>query len=305
MTSSRQSAVNCCPVVLSTTRRALQSGSRSHSHSRRHGQVGRASFQGSTGSVSLTRAFGTATAATATASPSSGIQFDVATLDEIERRLQHNEQQAASSGRVRWKLRGGEGGSGSGKAAAVVVPLCTVDGQAAVLLTVRAAHLRAHGGDVAFPGGAADADDASLLHTALREAREEIGLGVSPLSHTDPANPADPADPTIPASLRVLGRLPDAPNRGFTALVSPFVVAVGPVEPDKIQFNRDEVAAVFAVSIDQLLDPAKRDTENFRGLGVSIASWPVGNHRIWGLTAYILDNFLKSIIVPIVQSRSK
>ncbi|XP_029812912.1 nucleoside diphosphate-linked moiety X motif 8 isoform X2 [Suricata suricatta] len=64
-------------------------------------------------------------------------------------------------------------------AAAVLVPLCSVRGVPALLYTLRSSRLAGrHKGDVSFPGGKCDRTDQDVVHTALRETREELGLTV-------------------------------------------------------------------------------------------------------------------------------
>ena len=73
------------------------------------------------------------------------------------------------------------------KPAAVLVPVVMRD-EPMLLLTERAAHLRQHSGQIAFPGGRVDPEDASVLEAACREAMEEIGLDsrfISPLGYLD------------------------------------------------------------------------------------------------------------------------
>jgi 8-oxo-dGTP pyrophosphatase MutT (NUDIX family) len=139
-----------------------------------------------------------------------------------------------------------------------------------ILFVERAAGLRTHAGQIAFPGGAADPGDLDLAATALREAHEETGLD--------------------PSGIDVLGWLPPAHVEvsGFdvTAVVgwwrrpSP----VGPADPR-------EIASVVIVPVADLLDRANR----FRVRHVSGYIGPafdVGGHLIWGLTAHLLDGLL-------------
>ncbi len=75
------------------------------------------------------------------------------------------------------------------RAAAVLVGLVDYPGEVKVILTQRAAALRVHSGQIAFPGGKIDAQDESPIAAALREAHEEIGLDsrrVEPLGYLDP-----------------------------------------------------------------------------------------------------------------------
>ena len=150
--------------------------------------------------------------------------------------------------------------------AAVLVPV--VHGpDAGVLLTLRTAHLTAHAGQVAFPGGRIDPTDASVEQAALREANEEIGLD--------------------PAQAELMGRLP-AYVTGTGFHITP-VLALLPAWLD-LRPSPDEVAAIFTLPLSTLLDPAapERRSRMFRGKERRFWVWPHAEHYIWGATAGIL-----------------
>ena len=162
--------------------------------------------------------------------------------------------------------------------AAVLVPL--VHGSSAqgsstqgygpgVLLTLRTSHLRAHAGQVAFPGGRMDAIDASPEAAALREAQEEIGL--------------DPAD------VELAGRLPEYVT-GSGYHITP-VIGLLPAGL-RLTPSPDEVEAIFTLPLATLLDPnaPEQRTREFRGRQRRFWVWPHETHYIWGATAGILLN---------------
>lgn len=116
--------------------------------------------------------------------------------------------------------------------AAVLVAVVMRD-QPMVLLTERTAHLSTHSGQIAFPGGKADAHDADAAATALREAQEEVGLD--------------------PRFVQVLGNLPTY-TTGTAFIITPVVALV---QPDYVMTpNAYEVADVFEVPLQFLMDPA-------------------------------------------------
>lgn len=140
-----------------------------------------------------------------------------------------------------------------------------------VLFTRRTAHLRSHAGQISFPGGRAEPEDASPAETALRETREEIGLDAS--------------------RVEVLGLLPSQYTTRSGFLVTPVVGAVR--TPFELTPDQSEVDEVFEVPLAFLLDPANHrqgsivtdgETRNFHAI-------PYGNYYIWGVTAGILMHF--------------
>ena len=159
--------------------------------------------------------------------------------------------------------------------ASVLVPIVMRD-QPMVLLTQRTAHLSTHSGQIAFPGGKADADDANAVATALREAHEEVGLQ--------------------PQFVTVLGNLSEY-KTGSAFIITPVVALVDPgftVTP-----NHHEVDAVFEVPLRFLMNPANHHRHAFEADGLrrewfSMPYQDQGTQRyIWGATAGMLRNFYR------------
>ena len=150
--------------------------------------------------------------------------------------------------------------------AAVLVPITRSD-EPEVVLTLRASGLSTHGGEVAFPGGRRDPEDADLVVTALREAEEEIGLP--------------------PGLVEVVGPLSTLVSR-HGIQVTPFVGLV----PDFVEYtpNDGEIAAVFAVPLAFFRDDPRETTHRIDYLGRSwyVPSYRYGEYKIWGLTAIML-----------------
>lgn len=162
--------------------------------------------------------------------------------------------------------------------AAVLFPIVLHAAEPTVLLTQRTAHLRDHASQISFPGGRVEPEDASAVHAALRETREEIGLA--------------------PSHIEVIGYLPEyRTSTGFS--VTPVVAFVTP--PFSLQPDPFEVAEVFEVPLAFLLDPAnhKQHEIHWRGRLRRYYAMPYGDYFIWGATAgMIMSLFDRMINVP-------
>ena len=162
---------------------------------------------------------------------------------------------------------------GKAKAAAVVVPVIAHPEETTVLLTQRATDLRAHSGQIAFPGGRLD-DGETALTAALREAEEEIGLGAG--------------------AIQPLGYL-DAYLSGTGYLVTPVVALVAPGAP--LSLNHAEVVETFEVPLGFLMDPARHEIHEreLKGRLRRYYAIPFGDRYIWGVTAGIIRNLYERL----------
>ncbi len=156
------------------------------------------------------------------------------------------------------------------KPAAVMVPILEHATGLRVILTRRAAHLKHHPGQIAFPGGKVDATDQSVEHAAFREAEEEIGLRR--------------------AQCERLGTLPL--HRTVTGFeVQPIVARVD--HDFAPMSDPGEVEEVFHVPLEHVLDPANYFIEGRVWMGKPRRYYvvPFGPYYIWGATARMLRMF--------------
>lgn len=167
------------------------------------------------------------------------------------------------------------------KAAAVLIPIIERAGLLTVLLTERSADLKHHAGQVSFPGGAMESDDANISHTALREAEEEVGIQS--------------------AEVEIAGYLgPALTVSGFA--VTPVVGFVS--NRFRLEIDPGEVETAFEVPLDFLLDNrnAAHSEREIDGVTYPVTTFHFSGHRIWGATAHMLLRF-RSVLISNKNNR--
>lgn len=160
--------------------------------------------------------------------------------------------------------------------AGVLVPLFEEAGETRVILTRRAAHLRSHTGQVAFPGGRLEPGEDAVAG-ALRESHEEIGL--------------DPGD------VEVLGQLAPLATASSGSRITPFVGALA--QRPRLSANPAEVARVFDVSLAELLTDDVYREERWDLPGQDdrpMHFFELDGETIWGATARILTELLVLVV---------
>ncbi|MDX1904889.1 MAG: CoA pyrophosphatase [Thermonemataceae bacterium] len=129
-----------------------------------------------------------------------------------------------------------------------------------------------HSGQVAFPGGKKDETDNNLIHTALREAEEEIGLDTS--------------------KIKIIGQL--SPLYVFASNFMIYPTLAYTLEKPKLQANPEEVAEIFTASVSQLKNPQtiKNTLIETKNMRFETPYFDVKGKIIWGATAMVLSEFI-------------
>jgi 8-oxo-dGTP pyrophosphatase MutT (NUDIX family) len=154
--------------------------------------------------------------------------------------------------------------------AAVLIALVRRPEGFTVLYTERSPDLRAHSGQVAFPGGKVDAEDSDVAAAALREAFEEVGM--------------------LASEVEVVGFMPTY-FTGTNYLITPVVAIVAPSRP--FVPNPGEVHSVFEVPLRRILQIESYGEFRIKRDGKEHRTWQIDHdgHRIWGITANITRQF--------------
>jgi 8-oxo-dGTP pyrophosphatase MutT (NUDIX family) len=160
--------------------------------------------------------------------------------------------------------------------AAVLIPLYVADDGLTAVFTKRRADLRRHSGEISFPGGRRD-DDEALWQTALREADEEIGLA--------------------PSGVTLVGALPPTGTFVTNYSVYPFV---GLIEPGtRFRPNPAEVEEVLELALADLVANFERKRLIRRGVPIRTPTYTVRGNLIWGATARIVVDLLERL-APVI-----
>lgn len=157
--------------------------------------------------------------------------------------------------------------------AGVLVPVTDSAANPEIILTQRAAHMKTHRGQVAFPGGRREVQDPDLVATALRESHEEIGL--------------------LPQDVEIVAPLSQVISR-YGILVSPFVGLISGRE--ELTPNPEEIDSIFRVPVSFFLEDRRLRTDElaFRSLKLQVPCWEWEGYQIWGMSAIVLVDFLNA-----------
>ncbi|PIW61610.1 CoA pyrophosphatase [Shewanella sp. CG12_big_fil_rev_8_21_14_0_65_47_15] len=161
--------------------------------------------------------------------------------------------------------------------AAVLIPLLDINGELNLILTQRPMHLRAHPGQISFPGGKIEPNDPDAIAAALREAEEEIGL--------------------LRQNVDVIGTFPA--HNTFTGFeITPVVGIIK--QTFEFKLDPGEVADCFTVPLSFFIAPGNRHQKRFlrQGRYYCVHFIPYQQRFIWGATAAIIDHLCRHLSIP-------
>jgi 8-oxo-dGTP pyrophosphatase MutT (NUDIX family) len=169
-----------------------------------------------------------------------------------------------------------------GRPSAVLILVYPLGGELHLALTRRTDTVQNHKGQISLPGGAREGQE-TATENALREANEELGIGLD--------------------GVEVLGALTPVYVGASDYLITP-IVALAPLRPT---FSPDpiEVTEVIEAPLASLLDPLARQEEEreIRGYNALVPFYAIGRHKVWGATAMILAEFAALLESALVEQK--
>lgn len=171
--------------------------------------------------------------------------------------------------------------SDDARQSSVLLLLYPLAGKVYFVLMLRPEYRGIHSGQISLPGGKSEETDDSLIYTALREAREEIGID--------------------PSKVQILGQLTEMFIPPSNFIVTPVVG----YQASRPEFRADpkEVAGIIEIALDDLLDDNNRQMKKIKlsmGLTLKVPAYCINGHVIWGATAMILSEF-RDVVMRIMQ----
>jgi 8-oxo-dGTP pyrophosphatase MutT (NUDIX family) len=196
--------------------------------------------------------------------------MDIQMIGKIIERLREGLEAVETAERLIDEI---EGERPQAKRSAVLVPLYVHESELFLVFIRRASTLRAHSGEIAFPGGKAEPEDRSPEETALREAEEELGIEAE--------------------RVEVLGVLKPVFTVVSNYLITP-VIGYLPEGLGELRLQVSEVAEVILIPLRELQNPEIFHTEQWESGQSSrtIYFYDYGSWRIWGATGRILNALL-------------
>ncbi|CAH2984250.1 unnamed protein product [Chilo suppressalis] len=154
--------------------------------------------------------------------------------------------------------------------AAVLVPLCRVNGIPSLLYAMRSNHLGMNTGLVSFPGGKSDPKE-TAVQAALRETYEQLGIA--------------------PDKINVWGQGPAIPSRNSEYMITPVIGVIPELKSSDMNINILKVAEAFTVPVEILCNPKNQYYTQYSN-GLILPVFIADEYKIWGITAYITHTFL-------------
>ncbi len=153
----------------------------------------------------------------------------------------------------------------------VLVPIITWEEEPEIILTLRTSGIK-HGGQLSFPGGGKEGDE-TYEETALREAREEIGL--------------------VEEKVSIAGLMSPLYVNHSNNLVTPVVGFIS--EPLKFTPNPNEVDEIFTVPFSELIESKNKMREewNLKDTKYTVPFWDIHHVPLWGATAMMMSELME------------